>query len=195
MTASVGKLSRREDLSSDFVAANDALEENGWTDGLPVIPPTEELVAAMIAGDARVRLEELRKKQVAMVAPPIPTPSADPCAGAAVTVSQSPRPACPLSAAAERALKPKDSFRECDRCPEMVVVPAGSFTMGSPESERTPVAAAFVTYGIVPGGLTTAPPLSSEGPQHKVTISQPFLMGSTEVTVAQFRKFVEEAAD
>ena len=40
--------------------------------------------------DARARLEELRKKQVAMVAPPIPTPSADPCAGAAVTVSQSP---------------------------------------------------------------------------------------------------------
>ena len=30
-----------------------------------------------------------------------------------------------------------------------------------------------------------------EMPQHKVTITQPFLMSSTEVTVAQFRKFVE----
>ena len=35
-----------------------------------------------------------------------------------------------------QALKPADSFRECDGCPEMVVVPAGSFTMGSPESEK-----------------------------------------------------------
>jgi len=42
------------------------------------------------------------------------------------------RPANPLTAAEERALKPKDSFRECDVCPEMVVVPAGTFTMGSP---------------------------------------------------------------
>lgn len=27
------------------------------------------------------------------------------------------------------------SFRDCDRCPEMMVVPTGSFAMGSPESE------------------------------------------------------------
>ena len=142
--------------------------------------------------DARARLEELRKKQVAMVAPPIPAPSADPCAGGAVTVSQSPRQACPLSVAAERGLKPKDSFRECDRCPEMVVVPAGSFTMGSPESERTPVAAAYVTYGIVPGGLTTAPPLSSEGPQHKVTIARPIAVGRFPVTFDQWDTCVDD---
>jgi hypothetical protein len=37
---------------------------------------------------------------------------------------------------AERALKPLASFRECAKdCPEMVVIPAGSFTMGSPENE------------------------------------------------------------
>jgi formylglycine-generating enzyme required for sulfatase activity len=29
-----------------------------------------------------------------------------------------------------------DSFQECDVCPEMVVVPAGSFTMGSPPGEE-----------------------------------------------------------
>lgn len=142
--------------------------------------------------DARSRLEELRKKQVAMVAPPMPQPSADPCAGGAVTVSQQPHSACPLSAAAERALKPKDSFRECDGCPEMVVVPAGSFTMGSPESERTPVAAAYVTYGIVPGGLTTAPPLSSEGPQHKVTIARPIAVGRFPVTFDQWDTCVDD---
>jgi formylglycine-generating enzyme required for sulfatase activity len=42
----------------------------------------------------------------------------------------------PLTPAQERGLKPKDMFRECDNCPEMVVVPAGSFTMGSPANEE-----------------------------------------------------------
>jgi len=38
---------------------------------------------------------------------------------------------------AERALKPLASFRECAKdCPEMVVVPAGSFRMGSPATEK-----------------------------------------------------------
>ena len=40
-----------------------------------------------------------------------------------------------LSAAQERALKPGDSFKECRDCPEMIVVPAGRFMMGSPEGE------------------------------------------------------------
>src|SRR3954447_6320250 len=35
----------------------------------------------------------------------------------------------------ERALKPQDVFKECGVCPEMVVVPAGRFNMGSPASE------------------------------------------------------------
>ena len=36
-----------------------------------------------------------------------------------------------LSTAKEKALKPGDSFKECAQdCPEMVVVPAGSYTMG-----------------------------------------------------------------
>jgi formylglycine-generating enzyme required for sulfatase activity len=42
-----------------------------------------------------------------------------------------------LTGGQERALKPKDEFAECKKgCPSMVVVPAGSFTMGSPESEK-----------------------------------------------------------
>ena len=43
--------------------------------------------------------------------------------------------AAPLSPMQEKALKPKDTFKECANCPEMMVVPAGSFTMGSPASE------------------------------------------------------------
>jgi len=68
-----------------------------------------------------------------------------------------------LSADAERALKPGDTFRECaEGCPEMVVVPAGDFMMGSPANEE---------------GRT-----DSESPQHKVTIARPFAVSKFEVT-------------
>src|SRR6516162_10464686 len=63
----------------------------------------------------------------------------------------------PLSAAEERVLMPKDSFKECAQCPEMVVVPAGSFTMGSPDSEEGRI--------------------EEEGPQHRVTFGKAFGVG------------------
>jgi hypothetical protein len=40
---------RRHRIPADFVAAQRHLEEQGWTDGLPVIPPTEDLVREMLA--------------------------------------------------------------------------------------------------------------------------------------------------
>ena len=61
-------------------------------------------------------------------------------------------------------------FRDCLDCPEMVVVPAGSFTMGSPSSEGDR--------------------WDDEGPQHRVTISRPFAVGVHEVTVGEFARFV-----
>ncbi|HXW49151.1 MAG TPA: formylglycine-generating enzyme family protein [Xanthobacteraceae bacterium] len=68
----------------------------------------------------------------------------------------------PLPADAERALKAADSFKECDACPEMVVVPAGAFAMGSPAKEdgRNP----------------------NEGPQHRVAFARPFAVGRFAVT-------------
>ena len=68
----------------------------------------------------------------------------------------------PLPAERERALKPKDVFRECATCPEMVVVPAGSFTMGSPTSE--------VLRG------------SNESPQHAVTFARQLAVGRFALT-------------
>jgi formylglycine-generating enzyme required for sulfatase activity len=66
----------------------------------------------------------------------------------------------------QRCLKPGDLFRDCADCPEMAVVPAGEFTMGSPanEAERS----------------------NSEGPQRKVTIAKPFAVGKFEVTFAEW---------
>ena len=58
------------------------------------------------------------------------------------------------------------SARDCPECPEMVVVPAGSFMMGSPASET---------------GRS-----SDEGPQRKVTIARPIAVGKFEVTFEEW---------
>jgi formylglycine-generating enzyme required for sulfatase activity len=101
---------------------------------------------------------------------------AGPQAAVVVTPSPStrpPEPNSPLTAERERALKPGQSFRECENCPEMVVLPAGSFTMGSPEGEQG-------RY-------------DDEGPQHAVTIGKPFAAGRLHVTRDQFEAFVRES--
>ena len=64
-------------------------------------------------------------------------------------------------------------FRDCAECPQMVVVPAGSFLMGSPESEEERD--------------------DDEGPQRQVTIREPFAVGAYEVTVAEYREFISAA--
>jgi formylglycine-generating enzyme required for sulfatase activity len=35
-----------------------------------------------------------------------------------------------------RCLRAKDVFQDCDACPQMIVVPAGEFTMGSDENDE-----------------------------------------------------------
>jgi formylglycine-generating enzyme required for sulfatase activity len=69
-----------------------------------------------------------------------------------------------LSADAARALKAKDVFKECKDCPEMVVVPAGSFLMGSAQGEGR----------------------NNEHPQHGVIITKPFAVSKFEVTFDQW---------
>ncbi len=58
------------------------------------------------------------------------------------------------------------SFRDCPDCPEMVIAPSGSFLMGSPSDE-------LKRY-------------DDEGPQHKVTIAEPFAVGKFAVTFAEW---------
>ncbi|HMH48615.1 MAG TPA: hypothetical protein VK548_00170 [Candidatus Acidoferrum sp.] len=54
---------QRRDIAGDFVVANGVLEELGWTDGLPVIPPTEALVSAMLSGATRAPEEVLGRME------------------------------------------------------------------------------------------------------------------------------------
>ena len=77
-----------------------------------------------------------------------------------------------LSATEERALQPKDLFKECEVCPEMVVVPAGEFTMGSPEFEQ---------------GSD-----SDERPQHRVVLANRLAVSRFAVTFAEWDACVAE---
>ena len=54
---------RRQRISADFMAAQRALEERGWTDGLPVIPPTVDLVQEMLATVSAQPDEQLGKME------------------------------------------------------------------------------------------------------------------------------------
>src|SRR5215471_19188227 len=68
--------------------------------------------------------------------PPNPINDAGDVAELRMVIAAGREATAPLSAAEERVLNPKDSFKECAQRSEMVVVPAGSFIMGSPDSEE-----------------------------------------------------------
>ena len=68
-------------------------------------------------------------------------------------------------------------FHDCPNCPEMVVVPPGSFMMGSSETE------------VETGGKSYKLP-QHEMPRHRVTITEPFAVGKYEVTLKEFGEFV-----
>ena len=73
------------------------------------------------------------------------------------------------AASAAPPTAPGETFRECDACPLMVVVPPGSFQMGDDGGEKG----------------------RYEGPVHTVTIRQPFAVGVFELTNAEYGAFVD----
>jgi len=74
-----------------------------------------------------------------------------------------------VSVTADELLAPGSTFKDCDVCPELVVIPAGSIRIGAPFRE---------------GG-------DDEWPIHNVVISQPFSIGKYEVTRLEFSTFVD----
>ena len=82
---------------------------------------------------------------------------------------------CALAPVADIAtVAPGSIFRDCAGCPELVVIPAGRFIMGSPDTDSERWSA------------------EREGPQHAVEISRPFAIGRYEVTRAQFAAFAAD---
>ena len=72
----------------------------------------------------------------------------------------------------KRARNPGDTFRDCPECPELVVVPAGSFMMGSPDGEEDR--------------------RDGEGPLHEVRIDYPLAVGVYAVTFDEWDACVSD---
>jgi formylglycine-generating enzyme required for sulfatase activity len=94
---------------------------------------------------------------------------------------------CVLSAAAlAQEQKPDPTiFRDCADCPEMKIVPAGSFVMGTDE---TIVDKVKWSTDIERQRLTW------ETPRMPVTFAQPFALGVFEITRDQFEAFIKATA-
>jgi len=74
------------------------------------------------------------------------------------------------------------TFRDCPDCPEMVVIPPGTFMMGSTTAERQ--------WAVSNGGKEQY--FSDESPQHLVTIEHQFAVGKYEVTRGEYAVFARD---
>ena len=73
--------------------------------------------------------------------------------------------------AAGKRPKVGEHLRECRNCPELIVLPAGNFTMGSPPAE---------------------PEREEDEPQRRVRIARPFAMAIAPVTWSQWEACVRD---
>lgn len=163
---SIGTLAAFQDHLARFPTCSFAVLAKARIDALKthvavVVPPVSPALPPGPAGATPA---------VAVKPPPLPV---SPCgsAGAESVSLSSLRGPKPLTAGEECGLRPKDVFRECDKCPEMVVVPAGSFLMGAGDAKARQI----------------------ELPRHQVTLAKPFAVGKLHVTRAQFMAFVGES--
>jgi formylglycine-generating enzyme required for sulfatase activity len=112
-----------------------------------------------------------RPVATAPAATPAPAPAATPAPAPPPAPAQAPAARPPQVSSTAPAtdpanLKPGDIFRDCTGCGELVVVPAGSFDMGSATEYENPV--------------------------HRVSISKPFAIGRYEVTFGEWDQCVDD---
>jgi formylglycine-generating enzyme required for sulfatase activity len=87
------------------------------------------------------------------------------------------------------ATQPSQTFRDCPGCPEMVMVPAGTFLMGSSEAET----ARDLHSNIPQDSIRTArDAFAEEHPQHAVNIGRSLALGKYHVTREEFAAFVRD---
>lgn len=111
--------------------------------------------------------EPFRTAALRPLAESVPAPNASP-----IRPVMSGRPDGPVQ------LTPGTIFRDCRNCPDMVVVPAGAYMMGSAagESERVQVPRRY---------------RGRAEPRHEVEIPVPFAIGRNELRRVDFARFVE----
>jgi formylglycine-generating enzyme required for sulfatase activity len=96
-------------------------------------------------------------------------------------------------------LQPGKTFRDCPECPEMAVIPAGKFLMGTSIADYKrdlairPPEPMFFQFLTMLGLLVDRNFAPAEIPQHQVTIPDDFAIGKYPVTIAEFLAFVREA--
>jgi formylglycine-generating enzyme required for sulfatase activity len=113
----------------------------------------------------------------APVPPATSAPASEPIpAPAATQPAPAPQPEPPKPAASNA---PPKTFRDCPNCPEMVVIPAGSFQMGAAPGENERLEVSMTESG-------------RDEPQHQVTITKPFALGKFDITRAEFAVFANE---
>lgn len=148
-------------ISSKLLAEADADEIADWA--VLKTKPSEEAIRAFLQAHPASYFKPKAEALLATLATPAVTgaPNASPAENQVAAV-----PPAPSSSA-----KPGTIIKDCADCPELVVVPAGSFKMGSPSNE--------------------AGRGDNENSQHAVTISTSFAAGRYEVTLAEFQKFIQ----
>ncbi|MBH3339918.1 formylglycine-generating enzyme family protein [Pseudomonas mendocina] len=75
--------------------------------------------------------------------------------------------------AAQKTPAPGTVFKDCENCPEMVVLPAGSFVMGTPENE--------------------VGRQHDEGPLRTVAFARPFAISRYQVTAAELDAYIKQS--
>ncbi|MFZ3375074.1 MAG: SUMF1/EgtB/PvdO family nonheme iron enzyme, partial [Chthoniobacterales bacterium] len=86
-----------------------------------------------------------------------------------------------VKASDSTAPKPGAVFRDCSDCPEMVLIPAGSFTMGSSAAEKSWAASQ----------VGSAEGVADEAPQHNVSLPS-FAIAKYDVTRGEYAAFVRQ---
>jgi formylglycine-generating enzyme required for sulfatase activity/tRNA A-37 threonylcarbamoyl transferase component Bud32 len=129
----------------------------------PEIPaPKVEIPAPKAEGQAKDEARASKDETPPRADPPAPEDRRDDRAPP-LAARAAPKPAVPPARAAKKVVNSLGMI--------LIKVPAGEFLMGSPDSDPTAGA--------------------EEKPQHVVRLTRPFYLGAHEVTVGQFRAFVE----
>ncbi|GAB2175700.1 hypothetical protein DLREEDagr8_12580 [Dongia sp. agr-C8] len=145
-------------VTMSLLAQADANEVAEWRDlkASPEVDAAKAFLARHPDGYFKPKAEAL----LASLQQPAPAPSPAPM----------PAPAAPAAAAS--SAKPGQVIRDCADCPEMVVVPSGTFVMGAANGETG-------TY-------------TNESPQRQVAI-RAFAVAKYEVTIGDYAAFLQQS--